>query len=118
MINCQESFLTSKENLAPSTQDNSLLPLNSKHVKLPYLNQLAHMMNLPTKASGSQLLQKIEGKLSTVGRQPANIQVNIEQREDAGVHLSLEDATEIFLQAPPDEEELETEGSDGSTPTH
>ena len=76
------------------------------------------MMNVPTKASGSQLLQKIEGKLSTIGKQPANVQVNLEQREDAGVHLSLEDATGIFLQAPPVEEELEREDSDSSTPTH
>ena len=54
-------------------------------------------MGLPVKAPGSQLLQMIEGQLSCQGKQTTNVQVNI--FEDKG--LSLEDADETFLQAPP-----------------
>ena len=59
-------------------------------------------MGLPTRASAAEVLQTIEGKLMEDERELANVQVVTKEAEDrSGVHLQLQNADGVFLDAPP-----------------
>ena len=81
------------------------LPLNSKRLKVAYMQQLARALEVPTAASSDDVRQMIEGKLRQMGREPPNVQVIVQQGiGQSRVHLSLQDADGVFLEAEPETE--------------
>ena len=70
----------------------STFPLNSKHLTVAYLTQLAAALQLPRKASVTDLLQIIEGKLREMEHEPQNVQVVVKEADvGESAHLQLLD---------------------------
>ena len=80
----------------------STFPLNSKRLTVAYLTQLAAALQLPTKASATDLLQIIEGKLREMEHEPQNVQVVVKEADvGESAHLQLQDVEGVFLEAAP-----------------
>ena len=56
--------------------------MNSKHLTKTCLSRIAEKLELPTKASAEETRQIVEGKLLEMGREPYNVQVELEAREE------------------------------------
>ena len=76
------------------------LPLNSKRLTGPLVQQIAKSMGLPTSASLEDTRQMLEGKIGEMEREPRNMQVVLQDVE-GGVHITLRDADGIFLEIEP-----------------
>jgi len=74
-----------------------VFPFNSKRLKLSQLQQLAIALELPPRATGEDLRTIIEEKLRTLGKNPSNIQVVVDQQEGGAEKLSLQDEGGVFL---------------------
>lgn len=97
----------------------STFPLNSKRLTVAYLTQLAAALQLPTKASATDLLQIIEGKLREMEYEPQNVQVVVKEADvGESAHLQLQDVKGVFLEAAPvhreDEEVADNTGTEGA----
>ena len=75
-------------------------PLNSKRLKLKYLQHLANAFDLPITATWSDLEVMINGKLVETNRDTTSIQVVIVQSEE-GEQMLLKDVSGTFLVTPP-----------------
>lgn len=78
----------------------TVMPINSKRFTKTYLSRIAEKLELATKASAEETRQIIEGKLIETGREPCNVQIELELREDKGLIL-LRDADGVFLEVEP-----------------
>ena len=78
----------------------TVMPINSKRLTKTYLSRIAEKLELATKASAEETRQIIEGKLIEMGREPCNVQIELELREDKGLIL-LRDADGVFLEVEP-----------------
>ena len=80
-----------------------VLPLNSKRVTNQHLKLICEALALTTTGSGDQMSQLIEGKLCSeeYGREPANIQVLVNESHLVEVKLSLLDEGDVFLDTSP-----------------
>ena len=77
------------------------LPLNSKRLKRSQLERLAKALDLPTSASGDELRQLIDGKLTDQGKEARNVQVVSDDATPAS-RFALEDEEGEFLEVPAD----------------
>ena len=93
-------------------------PLNSKRLTSVYVATIARAMELPTKGSVAETRQMIEGKLSDIGREPANVQVVIEGGQDGAEHVSLVDVSGVFLGPEPILFPREDASTGGGAETH
>jgi len=106
---------TSHANYGGTTQMRTYaLPLNSKRLTAINLKCIAQALELPTSSSLDEIRTLVDGKLTELGREPRNIQVQVQ----ASGMIELVDAEGIFLQI---EEELPplsltSEESDGDSP--
>lgn len=78
-------------------------PFNSKQFTVAYMQQPTcsswHESWKCRLASSDDVRQMIEGKLQEIGREPANVQVIVQQESGGSrVHLSLQDAEGVFLE--------------------
>ena len=90
------SIVTSVVNTTSFSTTTTTFPLTSKRLKLCYMKQLAKALELPTSATGSDLLVMITGKLRESNRDPVNVQVVVTHKEE-GKELSLQDMDGVFL---------------------
>ena len=60
----------------------------SKRLTKAYLSQIAEEFDLPTIASVAEMRQIIKGKLVEMGKEPHNVQVELDAREE-GEFLNL-----------------------------
>jgi len=74
-------------------------PLNSKRLQLHQLQKIAAALDLPTTASGSDLLVIVSGKLCDIKHEPSNVQV-VATKTEEGEELSLQDMDGVFLRVP------------------
>ena len=74
-----------------------------------YLSQTAEKLKLPTKASAEETRQIIEGKLLEMGREPRNVQIELELREEE--FILLRDVNGVFLEVEPHVQEPLKSGS-------
>ena len=88
------------------------LPLNSKCLTGPMVQQIAKSVGLPTSASLEDTRQMLEGKIGEMGREPRNVQVVLQDVE-GGVHITLRDVDGIFLEIEP--EKIDEEPADPGT---
>ena len=78
------------------------LPLNLRRLTTANLQQLAHALRLPTTASHDDTHQMIVGNLEEMGKEPRNIQVEIQKEQDGDrVLIRLRDTEGDFLSAYP-----------------
>ena len=93
-------------------------PLNSRRLTADVIGRIAKELGLPTAGSLEETRQILDGKLVEMGREPRNVQVDLEETE-GGVSVYLKDESGVFLEAQPErieersEENSERE-SDGS----
>ena len=66
----------------------TVMSMNSKRLTKTYLFRIAEKLELPTKASAEKTRQIIEGKLLEMGREPHNVQIELELREEKECHLA------------------------------
>ena len=86
----------------------TVMPMNSKRLTKTYLSRIAEKLELPTKASAEETRQIIEGKLLEMGREPHNVQVELEAREEDSEFILLRDVDGVFLEIePPTKEPVE-----------
>ena len=82
----------------------TLLPMNSKRLTKTYLSRIAEKVELPSTASADETRQLIEGKLLEMSKEPLNIKVELELREQ-GEFILLKDVYKVFLEVQPHVEE-------------
>ena len=63
-------------------------------------SRIAKKLGLPTKASVAEMRQIIEGKLVEMGKEPHNVQVELDAREE-GEFILLRDMDGVFLEVLP-----------------
>ena len=90
------------------------LPLNSKRLTTNYLRRLATEVGVPTTASGDELWQMIDGKLSENGHDAPNVQVVLPST-DPSCEFSLEDEEGRFLTVPAAVPERDGSNSSGDS---
>ena len=59
-----------------------VMPMNSKGLTKAYLSQIAETLELPAKASAKKTRQIIEGKLEEMSKEPHNLQIEVDAREE------------------------------------
>ena len=74
------------------------LPLNSRWVTGPVLRSVAAKLGLPTSASGEDLRQMIDERLTEQGQEPRDILVTVAETEGPG-RVLLHDSDGTFLDA-------------------
>jgi len=92
---------------------NSTWHRNAQELKVfdeTYLSRIAEKLELPTKGSTEDTRQIIERKLLEMGREPRNIQIELEFREEEEF-LLLRDADGVFVEVEPHVQELSKSGS-------
>ena len=72
-------------------------PLNSKHIKLAQLRQLAEALELPADTSSANLQIMVEEKLRERERVPENVQLVVEVNSEGSECLQLQDETGTFF---------------------
>ena len=82
----------------------TVMPMNSKHLTKTYLSRIAKKLEMPTKASAEETRQIVEGKLIEMGKEPHNIQIELDLREGEEFIL-LRDVDGVFLEVEPQVEE-------------
>ena len=87
----------------------TVMPMNSKCLMKTYLSRIAEKLKLPTKASAEETRQIIEGKLLEMGREPRNVQIELELREKE--FIFLRDVDRVFLEVEPHVQEPMKSGS-------
>ena len=65
----------------------TVMPMNSKRLTKTYLSRIAEKLELPTKVSAEETRQIIEGELLEMGREPRNVQIKLEFREEEFILL-------------------------------
>ena len=81
-----------------------------------HIKQLAKSFDLPLHGClMAETRQMVEGKITELGKQPQNVHILIRRDEESeGLHLSLQDESEIFHEVQPEpfaEEEAEEQHS-------
>lgn len=76
------------------------LPMNPKRLTKAYLSRLAEELGLPTKASVADAWQITEGKLVEMGKEPHNVHIELDAREE-GEFILLREMDGVFLEVPP-----------------
>lgn len=87
----------------------TVMPMNSKRLTKTYLSRIAEKLELPTKGSAEETRQIIKGKLLEMGREPRNVQIELEFREEEEFIL-LRDADGVFVEVEPHVQELSKSG--------
>lgn len=64
----------------------TIMPMNSKRLIKTYLSRILGKLELLTKASAEEMRQIIERKLLEIGREPHNVQIELNRRKR--VHLA------------------------------
>ena len=70
------------------------LPLSSQHLTTCNLKRIAQALEIPTTSSAAELCTLVDGKLTEMGKEPRNIQV---QLHESSV-IELIDVGGVFLQ--------------------
>ena len=65
----------------------TVMPMNSKRLTKTYLSRIVEKLELPMKGSAEETRQIIEGKLLEMSREPRNVQIELEFREEEFVLL-------------------------------
>ena len=65
-----------------STTQRLVYPLNSKHISLAQLHQLAQTLDLPVTASMADLKVMVEEKLWELEQDPVNVQIVVKEIQD------------------------------------
>ena len=76
----------------------TLMPMK---IMKTYLSRIAEKLELPTKASAEGTRQIIKGKLLEMGREPPNVQIELEAREEDSEFILLRDVDRVFLEIEP-----------------
>ena len=84
----------------------TVMPMNSKRLTKTYLSRIAEKLELPTKGSAEETRQIIEGKLLEMGKEPHNVQIELEIREEDAEFILLRDVEGAFLEIEPPMKEI------------
>ena len=95
-------------------------PLNSRQLTADVIGPMAKELDLPTAGSLEETRQILDGKLVEMGREPRNVQVDLEEMEGV-VAVYLKDKSGVFLEAQPErieerseeDSKRESDGSEG-----
>ena len=79
----------------------TVMPMNSRHLTKAYLSIMAEKLELPTKGSAEETRKIIEGKLTEMGKEPHNVEIELEIREDDAEFILLRDFDGVFLEIEP-----------------
>jgi len=80
-----------------------LLPLNSKRLMTNSLKHIAQALELPTTSSSDEIRTLVNGRLTELGREPRNTQVQvhrsgvIELTDPEGMFLKIDEELPLFL---------------------
>ena len=84
-------------------------PLNSRRLTASVVSRIAKELGLEISASLEDTRQVVSGKITEMGRQPQNVQVDLVE-SGSGVVITLRDDEGVFLMSQP--EDREDEGGD------
>lgn len=79
----------------------AMYPLNSKHITLTQLCQLAQALDLPVAASSAYLQIMVEAKLRELEQEPKNMQLVVSETLNGSQQLKLQDESGTFLKLLP-----------------
>ena len=76
----------------------AVYPLNSRRISLAQLQQLAQALSLPVAAPSADLQVMVEEKVRELERDPANVQLVVNEISDGLQSLELQDENGTFLE--------------------
>ena len=79
----------------------TVMSMNPKCLTEAYLSRIAEKLELPMKGSTKETRQIIEGKLTDMGKEPHNVQIEVEMREKDAEFIVLRDFDGVFLEIEP-----------------
>ena len=92
---------------ATNASTTTTFPLMSKRLKLEQKKTIASALELPSSATGEDLLVMVTGKLKELSHNPSDVQVVVTNSEE-GESLSLQDVDGVFLHVPASSDILKT----------